>query len=167
MIEKLKFLNSFCNTHEMKINMVKTEFFVVNGDNDDKQPIMVNDVVVESCDCYIYLGNPFTADGSVSTAIKIHAENKMYHILKIVAFVNKNNDAPSYVKIKVFEVAFMSTLFYGCESWLGGDLKLINKLYMWCVKQLLGVRKTTCNDLCLLELVITGCTQNLNNVDIQ
>ena len=45
----------------------------------------------------------------------------------------------------------MSTILYGCESWLNGDIKPINKLYM-CIKQLLGVRKTTCNDLCLLEL---------------
>ena len=30
-------------------------------------------------------------------------------------------------------------------------MKPINKLYMWCIKKLLGVRKTTRNDLCLLE----------------
>ena len=60
----------------------------------------------------MYLGSPFTADGSVSTAIKIHAENKMCHVLKFVAFVNKNNNAPFYVKIKVFQGALMSTLLY-------------------------------------------------------
>ncbi|XP_045124370.1 uncharacterized protein LOC123512192 [Portunus trituberculatus] len=63
MIEKLKILNRFCNTHEMKINVRKTKFFVVNGDDEDKQPIRIDDVVVEACDRYVYLGSPFTADG--------------------------------------------------------------------------------------------------------
>ena len=28
----------------------------------------------------------------------------------------------------------------------------MNKLYLWCIKQLLGVRKTTVTSLCLIEL---------------
>ena len=78
----------------------------------------------------------------------------MCHTLKFIYFINKNNDIPFNVKFKVFEAALMSTLLYGCESWLSGDIKPVNKQYMWCIKQLLGVRKTTCNDLCLMEL---GC----------
>ena len=46
----------------------------------------------------------------------------------------------------------MSAMLYGCESWMNGDLKPIEKLYRWCIKQLLGVRKTTTNDMCLVEL---------------
>ena len=41
---------------------------------------------------------------------------------------------------------------YGSESWMNGDLRPMEKLYMWCIKQLLGVRKTTVNSLCLVEL---------------
>lgn len=78
----------------------------------------------------------------------------MYHALKFVSFINTSNDVPFYVKSKVFDAAFMSTNLYGCESWINGDIKPGHRLYMWCIKQLLGVRTTTCNDLCLLEL---GC----------
>ena len=46
----------------------------------------------------------------------------------------------------------MSAILYGCESWMNGDLKPIEKLYKWCIKQMLGVRKTTNNDICLVEL---------------
>ena len=42
-------------------------------------------------------------------------------------------------------------MLYGCESWLDGDLKPICKLYNWALKHLLGVRRTTCNDVCYLE----------------
>ena len=48
----------------------------------------------------------------------------------------------------------MSAILYGCESWLNGDLKPVEKLYKWCMKQLLGVRKSTSNDACLVELGI-------------
>ena len=46
----------------------------------------------------------------------------------------------------------MSTILYGCESWLNCDLKPVVKLYNWGIKQLLGVRMTTCNEVCYLEL---------------
>ena len=46
----------------------------------------------------------------------------------------------------------MSTILYGCESWLDADLRPVVKLYNWAIKLLLDVRKTTCNDICYLEL---------------
>ncbi|KAG0710657.1 hypothetical protein GWK47_022359 [Chionoecetes opilio] len=136
----------------MKINRSKTKFFVVNGNDADREAMHVDDVSVSACEHYIYLGSPFAADGSTSTAIKLHAQSKMCHALKFISFISKNNDIPFFVKCKVFQAAFMSTILYGCESWLNGDMKPVNKLYMWCIKQMLGVRKTTCNELCLAEL---------------
>ena len=106
------------------------------------------------CDHYIYLGSPFTSDGSISSAIKVRAQLKLCHALKFISFISKNNDVPFKIKRKLFDAAFVSTVLYGCESWFGGDLKPVMKLYNWCLKQLLGVRKSTCNDLCFLE---SGC----------
>ncbi len=48
----------------------------------------------------------------------------------------------------------LSTVLYGCESWLNADLKPVIKLYNWCLKQMLGVRGTTCNDICYIK---SGC----------
>ena len=81
MIDKIKILNEYCNSHEMIINYSKTKFMVVNGDREDKEPILYNNVIINYCKQYIYLGSPFTDDGSPSTAIKIHANNKMCHVL--------------------------------------------------------------------------------------
>ena len=39
-----------------------------------------------------------------------------------------------------------------CESWMNGDLKPLEKLYNWSIKQLLGVRMSTCTDVCYAEL---------------
>ena len=75
------------------------------------------------CTSYVYLGSPFTSDGSVSSALKLHAKTKMGHVLKFISFVSKNNDIPFVVKRRVFDAALMSALLYGCESWVGADLK--------------------------------------------
>ena len=55
------------------------------------------------------------------------------------------------VKRRVFDAALISSLLYGCESWFGADTKPIVKLYNWAIKQLLGVRKSTPNDVCYAE----------------
>ncbi len=57
-----------------------------------------------------------------------------------------------YVKKRVFDAAVMSAMLYGCESWLESNIKPIEKLYNWCVKQLLGVRLSTCSEVCYAEL---------------
>ena len=76
---------------------------------------------------------------------------KMCLVLKCDSVVNKNNDIPFVVKRRVFEAALMSSLLYGCESWLNRDLKPIVKLYSRCLMHLLGVRENTCNDACYAE----------------
>ncbi len=146
---KIGLLQSFCNTHGMVVNEGKTIFFVINGTQND-----ADGLTVTSCTSYVYLGSPFTSDGSVSSAVRMHAHTKMSHVIKFVSFVKKNNDVPFVVKRRVFEAALMSSLLYGCESWLGADLKPITKLYNWAIKQLLGVRKSTPNDVCYAEV---GC----------
>lgn len=151
MIRKIQILQDYCTEYGMTVNQSKTKFFVLNGGEGDAKALRVGDLVIEKCDKYIYLGSPFTADGSPSSAVKAHAIAKMPHVLKFVSFIKKNNDIPYFVKRRVFDAALMSSILYGCESWLNADLKPMIKLYNWCLKELLGVRKKTCNDLCYVE----------------
>ncbi len=84
---KIKILCDFCNSHGMIINNSKTKFMVINGNKEDKEPLVCNSDTISYCNHYIYLGSPFTDDGSPSTAIKMHANSKMCHSLKYVSFV--------------------------------------------------------------------------------
>lgn len=59
---------------------------------------------------------------------------------------------PFLVKKRVFDAAVTTLLLYGYESWLNCDIKAVEEQYKWCIKQLLGVRKTTSNDVCMVEL---------------
>lgn len=135
----------------MKVNQEKAKFFVINGTNGDTDPMSVDDLTVNPCNSYIYLGSPFTSDGSVTSAVKEHARNKLCQVIKYVNFVKKNNDVPFVVKKRVLDAALMSSLLYGCESWLGADLKPIIKLYNWLIKQMLQVRRSTSNLVCYAE----------------
>ncbi len=151
MVRKLEALKTYCCDYGMKINQDKTKFLVINGSVGDDDPIHVDGFVVNHCTSYVYLGSPFTSDGSPSAAVKMHAKTKMCQVLKYVSFVKKNNDVPFIVKRRVLDAALMSSLLYGCESWFEADLKPITKLYNWAIKQLLGVRRSTSSLVCYAE----------------
>ena len=147
--KKIKILQDFCNKFGMVINASKTKFMANNGDDADCAPFTIPGGEI----------SPFTSDGKVTSAISEHCHNKMAHVVKYCAFVKKNCDFPFSVKRTVLEAALISSLLFGCESWLCANLGQINVNYMTAVKALLGVRKTTPNDLCLVESgLLTPCT---------
>ena len=150
--EKLELLNQYCHTHQTKVNNSKTKFFVVNGSAEDRQPFIMELFTVGWCDSYVYLGSIFTSDGNTSSAIKEHAVAKASQTFKFVQFIRKNQDIPFCVKLRVFHACILSSLLYGCESWLTGDTRPVARLYNTCIKTLLGVRSSTCNDICYVEL---------------
>lgn len=104
---KLSILMGFCDQYGMKINENKTKCFVIDGNDDDKQSRRVEEIVVDTCSKYTYLGSVFTSAGSVSAKINAHADSKMCQILKYVSFIKKNNNIPFYLKRKVFHAALM------------------------------------------------------------
>lgn len=65
-------MKRFCNEYDMKVNESKTRFFVIHGTPEDNEALHVDGLVVERCTQYMYLGSPFTADGSVSTSVRAH-----------------------------------------------------------------------------------------------
>ena len=81
----------------------------------------------------------------------MHLENKNKELNKLLIFLAVNYDAPFTVKKRVVDAAFMSSILYGCESWLNISLKPVEKVYLSAIKSLLGVRTTATNQLCLLE----------------
>ena len=149
---KLGILSEFCVSHGMIMNSSKTKFMAVNGDARDKEPFDIAGFIIEHCSSYVYLGSVFTSDGSTKSAIEEQYRLKVKHLQKLINFLMKNSDFPFSVKRRVVEAAFNAAILYGCESWLGASCQIMDKLYITAVKCLLGVRKTTANDLCLAEI---------------
>ena len=94
----------------------------------------------------------FTDDGFTSSSINLQAEAKEKEINKFIIFVNKNSDYPLWVKMKVLDACIVTSLTYACESWLRQNIQKMNSLYMKAIKAMLGVRQSTPNDLCLIEI---------------
>ena len=74
----------------------------------------------------MYLGSPFTANGSVSSSVRAHAAAKMVH--KIHILIEENNDIPFRVKKRIFEACVISAFLYGCEYGVDADLRPVIKL---------------------------------------
>ena len=151
LVNKIQLLVQFCNKYGMVINEKKTNLMVINGNTQDRDPIIIRDLTVRHCNKYIYLGSPFTADGLLSSVIKAHAHERMAHFHKFIAFIDKNSDIPFVIKKRVFDACLISAILYGCESWINADLQPVAKIYNWALKRLLDVRLTTCNDVCYIE----------------
>lgn len=132
----------------MIIHPTKSQFISVNVV--DHTPFILDDVTVSATDEYIYLGSLITNDKAADN-VKKHVTSKHKHTMKYLSFLRKNSDAPYSIKKVVWNSALLSSVFYGCETWLCKDLKCTSKPYMTTLKALLGVRPTTCNDLVLIE----------------
>lgn len=150
--EKVRILTSFCEKYGMVVNEKKTKFMVINGNDDDYEELQNDRICIGNCDHYTYLGCIFTQNGNLNGAVKKQCESKLCHVAKYEAFVNRHPDAPFTVKEEVLTAALLSAILYGVESWLSPSaINIAKPMYMQCIRILLGVRKTTAGDLCLVE----------------
>ena len=151
-LQKLNILTEFCASSGMIINEDKTQYMVVNGQDDDRQPLQLERLHIINCDVYTYLGTRFTQDAKITSAVKAQSTAKMPHVIKFEAFIRRNHDMPFELKKKVFSAALSSAILYGVETWLSpAAIDQAAPMYRSCVRSLLGVRKTTASDLCLVE----------------
>jgi hypothetical protein len=154
-VKKLKILNDFCKEKDIVINEAKTQFMVINGNGEDKQPLFVDsshgNLYIEHTNDYVYLGAHFSCDGKISSCISTQVEKKAKQVVKLIIFLSINRDAPFLVKKKVFHAAFLTSILYSCESWFETPVDKLQIMFNSALKSLLGVRKTTPNILCLIE----------------
>ena len=155
-LQKIDVLLQFCEDHGMIINEVKTKFMIINNTEADKEDIIARQgLTIKYTEKYVYLGATITDDGNMNSVMKEHADMKNAHYLKFAAFIKKNINAPFYVKRQVFRACILSTLLYSCEVWCtNGVDKSIRKIYLSCIRALLGVRISTDIDLCLHEIMM-------------
>ena len=146
--EKLKSLKSCVDRIGMVIHPRKSQFFSVN--TEDTSAVIMDEVTIAHTEEYIYLGTPISKN-TCAKQVQAHVKANEGHIFKFTSFLLKNIDAPYHVKRTVWQSAVTSAILYSCESWLTADTRAVEKQYMSTLKQLLGVKQSTCNDLTLVE----------------
>lgn len=150
-LKKLEVVLEFCCESGMKINEKKTKFFVVNGEECDKQCLTSGGITVNYTAQYLYLGAWFTDSSTMDSVMTLHETSSESIINKFSIFCASNTTMPFIYKRAVFDAAVTSALLYSSESWFTGKMKVIEKQYNKLVKCLLGVRKNTSINLCMIE----------------
>ena len=148
LLMKLNSLKQCADNLGMTMHPTKSQFFTVNVVDDEE--IHVQDVTISKTNKYLYLG-ALLSNQAISNQIKDHINLKSTHVRKFYSFLSKNSDCPYPVKYKVWKSALNSSILYSCETWLTSDLRSIETPYNNTLKQMLGVRLTTCNDLIYSE----------------
>jgi hypothetical protein len=141
LVESSQYLN-------MKLHPTKCEYISINAD--DTTPFYLTNCQISHTTSYKYLGS-IISNNTYLKQLEDHAQASMKHVNKYNAFTYKHNEAPFWIKKRVLESCVRSTLFYSSESWLTNQIKPITKLYTSCIKQLLGVRNQTAQDVVLAE----------------
>lgn len=90
----------------------------------------------------------------MDSVISLHESYSETIVNKFSIFCAANSQMPYSVKKKVFDAAVTSALLYSCESWIANNIKGIERQYNKLIKCLLGVRKNTSINLCMVEVGI-------------
>ena len=88
---------------------------------------------------------------AVRVQVEDHIQSQAKNVRKFQSFLSKNQSAPYCVKRKVWQAALNSSLMYGAETWWCSDMNSVNRIYIKSLRDLLGVRITTCTELVYLE----------------
>ena len=150
-INKFKAVLDYCEDYGMEINEKKTKFMVINHSEEDKLQLKIRNREIEYCEKYLYLGSWFTDDGNQKSMLKLHEPAQTLALNKFTIFCNVNTEMPYFYKSLVMDAAVISSIFYGCETWLCSNPDYAINTYNKLLRILLGVRQNTSIEMSLIE----------------
>ena len=100
----------YCTSYGMIVNEKKSKFFVLNGNAEDKESLVINDIKIDHCEKYMYLGAWFTGDGKMQSVLKQHEIENAKTINKFSIFCYNNTTMPYAYKVKVLKAAIGASL---------------------------------------------------------
>ena len=164
MISKLIHVKNCTDELRMIIHPNKSQYLTVNIN--DNTPISIDNLIIHPTSEYVYLGTPIS-NKECAKQVQSHISRKNGHIAKFNSFLMKNNDAPFSVKKVVWDSAINGSILYSCETWLTNDLLAAQRPYMNSLKQMLGVRQSTCNELVLIESGVNDVKARVKEKQLQ
>ena len=105
------------------------------------ESIIANDVIVKYCNNSKYLGTFVTDDGAYKTVLGLHIKEKTMDIIKFYTFINRNPELPYSTKKRIAESCVLSSLLYGCETWMCNNYGKVDSAYFSIIKCLLNTVK--------------------------
>ena len=100
----------------------------------------------------MYLGSIITETGNVNADVAAEIKQREKQFSRFQAFLRENYNAPLSVKENVLEACVTSAVLNNCEAWGDANLTTLEAMYRKALKQMLGVRKSVCNEFPYIEL---------------
>ena len=148
----------YAKDNYQRINHKKTKFMHMSDEPS------LNDIVLEDgtvinpvnpCEGYSFLGFKLTYSGNIEHIIENNLDSKVNTIVRYYAWLHENNDTPFYIKIQVLYTCLFTSILYSAEAWSNISKHIeekILKIEREALKQCLGVKTGTTNDLIYIEL---------------
>ena len=142
-ISKLCNLLAYCKLNWIIPQFSKCEFIVINGDDEDKEPLPFGDKFLFHVSHLNLLGSHLSATGKLEAELKLHFEARYKSCAKFLNFLRANQLAPLIVKVKVLKACVVNSLLYNCETFGHCVTKELEKIYIKLIKRTFDLRTNT------------------------
>ena len=110
-IRKANLLMSILNRLNQQANMDKTKFMIINGEDDEKYPILLNEGTIKYTKQHPYLGTIITDSGNIKGDIDLQIKGKKPKInIKLNNFCFQNKSCPISIKYNVLDACIKNSL---------------------------------------------------------
>lgn len=138
-------LSTYCEKWNITVNTDKTKVLVFKRSNRPEDfDIFYGNVRLDVVRNFIYLGVNVTSNGNFSHAQK-HLSEQASKALYSLGHIFDTNVLCVNDKLKLFDSLILPILNYGCEIWSFSKSQDAERIHLKFLKQILGVRKQTCN----------------------
>jgi len=150
---QLDALGSFCEQRQLTVNLSKTKIVICEARMSDCRELVFSGTTVERHDEYRYLGFVFHVTKNMAYGVEylVAAGKKAVHAMRRRC-ISLHLSEPATI-CKLFDILVLPILSYSCEVCavnpkVGAKAELVHRQFL---KQLLGVRKSTTNQIVLAE----------------
>ena len=155
-IKKVKCLIQYCKENFIRLQIKKCAVMCVNGEEEDTQPIIIDELILKPTNSEAYLGSIITNSYKLIDDVNADIKNRQVNVIKFFAFLRNNRNAPVNVKLKVLNACILSSLLYNSETWSNVNINRLEILHRRMLRAILGIGSRTCNEIVYIELGITS-----------
>lgn len=149
----LRAMEIYCDKWKLDINYRKTKvtIFSIGKIEVEDYAFQFKGDSIEVVDSYKYLGVTMSSNGGFRTCQDQLCQRGKRAMYSLIAMCRKF-DLPIDLQLDLFDAMVMPIIMYGCEIWGYKIIKDVENIQVTFLKNVLGVRKTTCNSMVYGEL---------------
>ena len=151
-VQKCDHMLDYFRENSLSLNLSKSGYLIINGNNDIKSNIMLKNGILEYKSVVTYLGVIISDKGNIEHDALLYLEEKRSNVtIRYGNFCRKNFLAPLDVKLHVLNSCMSTALIYGSETWGKCRMNKFEVIYRQGLKTALSIRSTVNNEIVYIE----------------